>query len=344
VDCRVFDGQVVRLEGIKDYADRFVRVRLTRVDNLDLNLFEFDYDLTFMVFFVNADGKVYARYGGRDGRDADNRQSLAGLAYTMQSVLAMHGQKEPAFAPRSGEGPKYIREAGGPVRRGCMHCHQVKESLNAGLKKAGKWTRELVWRYPLPENLGITLEVDRGNVIKQVVAGSPAAAAGLQPGDRLTRLGIVPIHSFGDAQFALDIAPNASTLAVAWRRGEALHEKTIALPEGWRRSDISWRPSVQRLVPSLRLYGTDLTAEERKAQGLSPKQLAFRQQDGLPKQARDAGIQAGDIILGLDSRVTEMDLNELIHHLRRNYLVGEEVPVNLLRDGKRLTHKMRLLP
>ena len=52
---------------IKDVADKFVRVRLTRIDNQDLNLFEFDYDLTFMVFFLNAEGKVYARYGGRDG-------------------------------------------------------------------------------------------------------------------------------------------------------------------------------------------------------------------------------------------------------------------------------------
>jgi hypothetical protein len=33
------------------------------VDDVDLNTFEFDYDLTFMVFFLNANGKVYARYG-----------------------------------------------------------------------------------------------------------------------------------------------------------------------------------------------------------------------------------------------------------------------------------------
>ena len=42
-----------------------MRVRLTRIDGEDLNLFEFDYDLTFMVFFLSADQKVYARYGSR---------------------------------------------------------------------------------------------------------------------------------------------------------------------------------------------------------------------------------------------------------------------------------------
>src|SRR6516162_3936537 len=101
MDCRDFDGQVVRLEKIKDVADKFIRVRLPRIDDADLNLFEFDLDLTFMVFFLDAKENVYARFGGRDGKDADNRQSLEGLAYTMNSVLKMHAQKEKSFAPKS---------------------------------------------------------------------------------------------------------------------------------------------------------------------------------------------------------------------------------------------------
>ncbi len=344
MDCHVFDGQVVRLEGIKPQADRFVRVRLTRIDNADLNLFEFDYDLTFMVFFLNADGKVYARYGGRDGQDADNRQSLQGLAYTMQSVLAMHAQDEPVFAPRTEEGPKFIGSSFGKGRGRCMHCHQVKESLNAGLKRTGQWTNDLVWRYPLPENVGITLDVDRGNVVKSVAGKSAAAAAGLKPGDVLIRLGNVPIHSFGDAQFALDHAPRTGTLAVAWRRGETAHEQVLTLADGWRKTDIHWRPSVHQLVPSLRLFGTDLTAAERQALGLSPTQLAFRQNESVPRQAREAGIQVGDVILGLDGRTTDADLDDVIRYLWRTYLIGDTVTVNLVRGGKRLDVKMTLLP
>jgi hypothetical protein len=343
VDCRVFDGQVVRLDGIKQHADQFVRVRLTRIDNADLNLFEFDYDLTMMVFFLDADGKVYARYGGRDSRDADNRQSLKGLAYTMQSVLAMHAQEEPAFAPRAAEGPRYVRGGFGKGGGRCMHCHQVKENLNADIKRSGKWTRDLVWRYPLPENVGITLDVDRGNVVRSVAPDTPAAASGVQPGDKLRRLGTVPIHSFGDAQFALDIAPKTGTLAIVWQRGDVLHEGQLGLSDGWRKTDISWRPSVQQFVPSLRLYGADLDAAERKALGLTPTQLAFRQKAGLATQARDAGIRVGDIILGVDGRVMDVEVNDLIHYVRRNYLVGDQVTVNLLRDGKRLNLPMTLL-
>jgi predicted metalloprotease with PDZ domain len=344
VDCREFDGQVVRLEGIKDVADKFVRVRLTRIDNVDLNLFEFDYDLTFMVFFLNAEGKVYARYGGRDAESADSRQSLKGLAYTMKSVLDMHGREKKEFAPRSHEGTRYIREVSGPRRFGrCVHCHQVKEIFHADLQRKGKWSRDLAWRYPLPENLGLTLEVDRGNVVKGVTKKSAAAAAGLKAGDVIRRLGGVPIHSFGDAQFALDIAPRAGSLEVVWQRGGKVLKEKLALRDGWRKTDISWRPSMQRLLAAARLYGTDLTTREKKALGLSAKQLAFRQKDYVPAQARAAGIRAGDIILGVDGQRLEMDVDEFLSHVKATYLVGDRVTVNLLRDGKRLNLPMTFL-
>src|SRR5262245_13025893 len=115
---------------------------------MDLRLFEFDYDLTFAVFFLDADERIYARYGGRDVEGPDTRQSLDGLRYTMNSVLDMHRQKDKLFAPRRDDGPRYIRDvAGARNRRGCYHCHQVREVLDADLKRAGKWDREMAYRY-----------------------------------------------------------------------------------------------------------------------------------------------------------------------------------------------------
>jgi hypothetical protein len=343
VACRQFDGQVVRLERLQDVAERFVRVRLTRIDNADLSLFEFDYDLTFMVFFLNAEGKVYARYGGRDGASPDSRQSLEGLRYTMESVLRMHGRAEPAFAPRSQEGPRFIRDLSDRRRRGgCLHCHQVKEILHADLKRKGQWIPDRIWRYPLPDNLGLVLEVDRGNVVKAVTAKSPAAGAGLAAGDVLRLLGGVPIHSFADAQFALDRAPRTGAVEMAWQRGDRPMTGKLALAEGWRRTDISWRPSLKQLVPAARLYGKDLTAAEKQALRLTARQLAFRQRDGLSAQARAAGIQVGDIILGVDDKHLEMDVYDFLGYVERHYLIGEQVTVNVLRDGQRLRLPMTL--
>ncbi len=296
-----------------------------------------------MVFFLNADEKVYARYGGRDAKSPDSRQSLAGLRYTMQSVLAMHAGAEKAFAPKSGDAPLFLRDTAFSRRGGrCMHCHQVKEVLNAELEKKGKWSRDLVWRYPLPENIGLTLEVDRGNVVKEVTGNSPAAAAGLQVGDVVRRLNGVPVHSFADAQYALDKAPRAGTIPISWRRGDDVREGQLALAEGWRKTDLSWRPSMQRLIPSARLFGDDLTPEEKKALGLSSRQLAFRQKDPVSSQAQAAGVRPGDIILGINGQSPEMDILDFLRYVRRSYLVGDRVTVNLLRDGRRLDLPMTL--
>jgi serine protease Do len=296
------------------------------------------------VFFLNAEGKVYARYGGRDAKDPDSRQSLAGLRYTMQSVLEAHGRAEKEFAPRSQEGTKYIRDVAGARRRGCFHCHNVREALDADLERKGQWERDRVWRYPLPETVGVEMEVDRGNVVKAVRAKSPAAAAGLKPGDVLRRLGGVPVHSQADVQFALDKAPKAGGVEVVWRRGEKTERAKLTLPEGWRRGDITWRPSVQWIVPSARLFGADLKPEEKKALGIPAKRLAFRQQYPVPSQPKAAGVRTGDIILGVDGKVLEMDVGDFIHYVARSYLVGDRVTVNALRDGKQLDLVMTLKP
>jgi hypothetical protein len=317
---------------------------LTRIDTLDLNLFEFDYDLTFMVFFLDAEGKVYARYGGRDAESPDNRQSLEGLHYTMNSVLEMHSREQKVFAQKSQESPKFIREVSGSPRSGrCLHCHQVKEVLAADLQKKGQWSRDLVWRYPLPENVGFEVEVDRGNVVKKVAGKSPASVAGLQAGDIVQRLGEVPLHSFADIQFALDRAPRAGTIEMVWQRGAKVMKGNLRLADSWRKTDISWRPSLAHLVPAIRLYGTDLTSQEKKALGLAAKQLAFRQKDQVPGQAKVAGVCPGDIILGVDDKHLEMDVTAFVHYIERNYLVGDQVTINLLRDGKRMNLTMTLL-
>jgi len=44
----------------------------------------------------------------------------------------------------------------------CVHCHQVNEFRRELLKQEGTWTKEQVWRYPLPENCGLTLNIDQG--------------------------------------------------------------------------------------------------------------------------------------------------------------------------------------
>lgn len=48
------------------------------------------------------------------------------------------------------------------------------------------------------------------------------------------------------------------------------------------------------------------------------------------------GVQANDIILGLDQRAMDMTMLDFLAYIRKNYLVGDRVTLNLLRDGKRV--------
>jgi predicted metalloprotease with PDZ domain len=312
-----------------------------------LNLFEFDYDLTLMVFFLDSQDRVYARYGGRDSSNADSRQSLAGLRYTMESVLETHAREskdaERDFAPKSRDTSKFLRDPGArSFARGCLHCHQVKEALNRELQRAGKWERDMIYRYPLPENLGLKLEIDRGNVIKSVAEKTPASTLGLQTGDVVRRLNGVPIHSFGDAQYALDRAPKTGSIEIAWQRGDKTIEDKLSLPDGWRKTPLAWRASMREYVPYARVGGKDLTEEEKKALGLSAKGLAFRQRDFVSPVLKQVGLRPGDIVLGFDDKPLEMTAESFVRHVQNHYMVGDRVTVNVLRDGERKNFSMTL--
>jgi S1-C subfamily serine protease len=317
-----------------------VLVRLGQIDGLDLHLFAFDMDITLAMFFLSPEGEVYARYGGRDAKDAENRQSLAGLRYTMQSVLDMHHSANRVFAPRESEQGFVIRGGRG---RSCMHCHNVKEKVHADLKQKGDWTRDEVYRFPLPDSLGFILDVGRTNVVKTVTIDSPAARAGLEPGDVVRKVGQVPIHSLADVQYALDKVPAKGSVTVSWQRAGKDFSAALETQEGWRKSNVSWRPSLRRLIPAAHLYGTDLSADEKATMGLSPKQVAFRQQQTIHPQARTAGIMPGDIICGVDDKLLEMNVNGFVRYIRANYLIGDRVTIHVLREGKRLELPMTLV-
>lgn len=319
-----------------------MRVRLSRIEDIDLHHFEFDLDLTMMIFFLDAEGKIYARYGGRGPDDADAHQTLPGLRYTMESVLAMHASKTPRFAQPTSTRPLFVKDLG-RRRGGCVHCHTAKEMIYSRLASQGKWTRDMAWRYPLPDRLGFVLDVDRGNLVARVVPDSPAARAGLKVGDRLETVGEVPIHSIGDVQFALDPVPAQGKLTLAWARGDERAAATLDLPEGWRRFDISWRTSQSGMVPSLHVYGEELTAAEKQKLGLAANRTAFRQQERVHSHARNAGIQPGDIILGVDAQPFELEVLDFLRHIRSHYLVGDRVQIDVIRAGRRLQVPMKLV-
>jgi serine protease Do len=243
VDCAAIDEQVVRPqdEELKELLDEFVCVRITRMNDVDIGVFQFDFDLTWACFFLDGNDRVYSRYGSRDADSAETRVSVAGLKHTMRAVLADHqppteyDELRPPFLARE----VYTRE------RGCMHCHNVWEGLRERARTEGTFTPESLFVYPLPENIGLTLDVERGNEVVAVQPGSPASRAGIEPSDILARIGTTEIRSQADVTHALHLAPQEGEVALRWRRAEKTHEAVVSLTRGWKRTDLSWRASMR---------------------------------------------------------------------------------------------------
>src|SRR4029453_9356165 len=76
--------------------DKFVCVRMVQGNGMDLTLFQFDYDLTFAAFFLNADRTIYGRFGSRSERkDATKDVSIEGFRKALVAALELH-KKYPA--------------------------------------------------------------------------------------------------------------------------------------------------------------------------------------------------------------------------------------------------------
>ncbi len=321
-------------------------LRLTRMRGVDLDLFDFDYDLTWMAFFLGGDGRVLGRYGGRDADSPEGRVSLAGLRYAMAAALEAHQRgagtpPPPTKAPRTAE--QFAAAARLP-QTACIRCHQVYDLRRESLRMSGKWSLDELWVYPPPENVGLTLEVDRGDVVARVAPGSAAARLGLAKSDRLLTVGGRPVASYGDVQYALHKAPAKGTVEVRWRRDGEERGGELALAEGWRKSDVSWRWSLRGVEPSPWVQGDDLEPEEKKELGLPPKRLAFRQGPFVSAPARQAGVRQNDLILGIDGKELEMTERQFALYVRLNYKVGDRVTYNILRRGRRLDVPLQLVP
>lgn len=326
-------------------AGEFVLVRVTNLRGVDLNVFGFDYDLTWYAFFLDADQRVYGRYGGRDEGTADEHLSIAGLKHAMRSALTTFSRDAKGSAAAPSPAPKTPEQYPAAKRlreNACIHCHYVWDFRREELQSAGKWTRDDALVYPPPETIGLTVADDRGDRVTAVKPGSPADRAGLRAGDELKRLNGLAVASYADVQHGLHTSPAQGRISLTWSRGGGEQTTSMDLPAGWRASDISWRPSMWGLSPAAGLTGSDLSDEEKEKLGLPKDRLAFRQSVTVSAVAKLAGVKAYDVILGFAGRDWPMNGRQFNAFVRLNYSVGDAVTVNVLRDGKRLALPMTL--
>ncbi len=312
---------------------------------VDLRRFEFDYDLTWAAFFLDPQGRVMGRFGGRDARSPDTYLTASGLRRTMQQHLEKWsaGRREEDHQPAS----DYSRPEEYPTARrlrpnSCIHCHQIHEFQQDMHFERGTWRDEMFWIYPPPENLGWSIDPEEQNRVADVHPGSPADRAGLRTGAVLREVAGRAVFSYADVQFALHKAPPSGRLFVRWFDGTSEREAEMRLPPGWRESDISWRASMWNIPPAASVYGVDLEPAEKIRLGLKAGRLAFSQGSFVPTAAQQAGIRPGDIIIGADGKELEMTMAQFNVWVRRHYRVGDTITYDVVRDGKRLKIPVQL--
>jgi len=318
---------------VKELLDRFVTVRAVQMNSLDLARFRFDPNLTWAVLFVNADGTVYGRYGARGRADGSEDVSIEGFRKAAEGALELHAgypANRASLAAKTGPAPRFptprdypsLREyparvdpaAGERDNPTCIHCHQVQTAEYRSFRDAGKPVPdEVLWSWPLPDALGLSLDVKERATVKSVAAGSSAARDGFRPGDALVSLDGQPLLSIADVVWVLEHAKDGARLRTEIRREGRAEALALSLPAGWRRNgDFSWRPALEEgFRPPFEVEG------QRIARSARPE------------------LRVGDLIVEVDGRKTGLETpSRLLAWLLQEKRRGDKVRL-VVRRGDR---------
>ncbi|MEM7168463.1 MAG: Trx7/PDZ domain-containing (seleno)protein [Planctomycetota bacterium] len=339
----------------------FVCVRVTNMRDVDLSRYVFDYDLTFAILLMNADGTTYHRYGGRDHKDPMGWMSLPSLTRVMRMTLVEHALYQAKPAPpklppsRTIMDVEPFKERTKGKKIDCVHCHSLQPALREEAKKNGKWQPRDIWIYPTPEQIGIELVAAEQNRIRSVFPTSPAAVAELRAGDQLLRIGSVPIASYSDVQMALHRAPHAATeLVVEIKRRNARQTVKLVLSKDWKIGSpltFSWRPSKWDLQPSPGFGGKAVSEDVRKRLSIAAGDFAFEvgylvtwghlKRRGLA--AREAGLRKGDVVVAVAGKRDFTTHDHFHAWFRLTRKVGETVPIEVVRGNERVTLQLSVI-
>jgi hypothetical protein len=332
---------------------QYVLARVTDLRGVDVGHFDFDPDSTLYTFVINADEQILLRYGGRDDESAEtyfNEKSLQlalerGLA---QYRLAKEGKLEPeprAPAKTPADYPDIKRDIIDKDK--CVHCHNIGSAKTKLAQAAGKLDKQVdLWVYPEVLALGITLDPEKGTVIKKVEKA--AKEAGLKAKDEIVRLAGKPVLTYGDLQQRLHLVPHdARTLELVVRRGDAEETVTLKLPEYWRVTKIERRGGTHALEPFPEFWGKELDEDAKRKLGLKKEDFACEvTKFWVRTNAQAAGLQVGDVVCAVDD-VTKCPYTcNPVLWIRLNRNAGDTVKVKVLRGGKtfELSFKLKARP
>jgi serine protease Do len=164
-------------------------------------------------------------------------------------------------------------------------------------------------------------------LISSVDPDSPAAAAGLKPGDVITQVNGAPIERAGDLSNKIGMdSPGSRVTLKVWRDRSArdIDVKLSEADSGSLRPASSGGGEHEQLGLALRL----LTSQERTERSLDHGLIV----EDVAGPAARAGIQPGDVVLGIDGHVAHSV--EQVRSVMRGH--PKSVALLIDRDGQRI--------
>ncbi len=344
---------------LRALTEQFVLVRATQMGGVDLATFQFDPFLSWSLFFMNGDKTIYGRYGRahpktkRSEKDSNPNPTPEGMQAALRRALEIHTAYAkdpttvgPTLAGKTGPEPKWRFAEKTPSARkykrlkrvkpgegeGCVHCHEVQRTaIDSYVMKGYDLPDSMLWMYPRPHVLGLSLSNEACATVTKVADGSAAAAAGVQPSDEIRAVDGQPLVSIADIQWVLHNAPDAGgDLPLVVRRGSDDVELTLTLPDGWRRTeDWVWRYRVAGYA-SWMYTGVHFQphAEGILVEGRSERWFKRPNRDGRQTLA------PGDVIVNVDGKAG-FDRSGLLAYVMREKRLGSTLKLDIIRKGKR---------
>jgi len=322
------------------------------MNGVNLDLFQFEYDLTWMAFFMDSNDHFYARYGGRDDADPQSYLTKESLVRVMRAALELHRAGRVRTARYEPTGKEFRTPEEMPTMAAmmakrevkCIHCHDVKVAQLRDLQERDEFSRDLIFTYPTPATVGMNIAPDEQNRVQSVSSDSPAAAAGVRPGDLLVSADRERVISLADFARVLELTPKEATLSLdLMRAGQEVHT-SLRLSGSWKKTpDPSWRASVGLAGPNAGFWAVELNDQQKRAEGLLPDSLALRVTFLFPNHpSAHSGLKLKDVVVEFDGKHQPMNTRQLHAYCQMNHNYGDKVPFIVKRDGSDIKLELEL--
>jgi len=321
---------------------QYICARITRMDDVDIGLFERDWNNTLYFFALNEDEQIYFRYGGRDSLSPDSYLDLSSLELALQEGLDLHRRYQQGELKKV-ERPKPLSPRELPLlvertyaRHACVECHLIGDFQNIQREREGTLEKvKHLYRSPEIKRLGIYLDVPNGLVVKE--ARDVVSAAGMKPGDRITALEGTPVWTFGDLQYRYDkVDRRAERIRLTVDRGGEAIELSVDLPARWWWTDLTFRQST--VEPRTYFESRPLSDSEKRQLGVPLEGFAsqVRRVDDFAQIMKSHDLRSGDVVFSVDGVERDELANTAELYIKLRKSAGEAVRLGVLREGKRI--------